>query len=66
MSVKRPCLSAVRREPVRPQPLAALTAPALRRVAGIMTDIDDTLTARAGSTRRRTRRCSRFAPPRCR
>lgn len=30
---------------VRPQPLAALTAPALRRVVGIMTDIDDTLTA---------------------
>lgn len=29
----------------RPQPLAALAATALRRVAGVMTDIDDTLTA---------------------
>ena len=29
----------------RPQPLAALPVPALHRVAGMMTDIDDTLTA---------------------
>jgi len=30
---------------LRPQPLAALPPPGLRRVVGIMTDIDDTLTA---------------------
>ena len=49
MPVKRPPWPAVPREPAvtaaPPQPLAAVPAPAWRRVAGIMTDIDDTLTA---------------------
>ena len=49
MPVKRPPSPAVPREPAvsvaHPQPLTALPAPVWRRVAGIMTDIDDTLTA---------------------